>query len=355
MLWGFGLARGGENNDTTGTKIERGTDSGHGAGLDSADGALDESAHLLEVRDIGDGVLSLETGLVHLLDGLGGVATLGRLTGKHDTVGTVSNGVTDIADFGTGGAGVLDHGLEHLSGADDRLAGKVAHGNELLLGSENLSSGDLNTEITTGHHDTVCGLENLAEVVETLSVLDLGDDLDALALLAEDVTDVIGLVLLGKGRQIDIGVGQVDTLLGADSTVVAGLDKDSLLVNDLENIKSKDTIVDVDDTAGLNDIGNVLVVDVPERVSREEIRHYWATNMFLSSDLGTLGVEGNGDVAASVGGLGLTSMVNDGLVTGISELVDGLDRVGLGANGADDGRAAVVALRSESGVEGSKP
>lgn len=41
--------------------------------------------------------------------------------------------------------------------------------------------------------------------------------------------------------------------------------------------------------------------------------------------------------------------------TGISELVDGLDRVGLGANGADDGRAAVVALRSESGVEGSKP
>jgi hypothetical protein len=45
----------------------------------------------------------------------------------------------------------------------------------------------------------------------------------------------------------------------------------------------------------------------------------------------------------------------DNVETGISELVDGLDGVGLGANSADDGGAAVVALGSESGVEGGKP
>lgn len=45
----------------------------------------------------------------------------------------------------------------------------------------------------------------------------------------------------------------------------------------------------------------------------------------------------------------------DNVKTGISELVDGLNRVGLGANGADDGGAAIVALRSESSVEGGKP
>lgn len=285
------LSGGGEDNDTTGTEIEGGTDSSHSARLDSGDRSLDESAHLLEVGDVGDGVLGLETSLVHLLDSLRGVATLGCLTRKHNTVGTISDGVTDVADLSTGRAGVLDHGLEHLSSADDGLASEVAHGNELLLGSKHLSSGNLDTEITTGNHDTISGLEDLLEVVETLSVLNLGDDLNVLALLAENLTDVIdvlsaadergenhvdvvlnteleiSLVLLGKSGQIDISVGQVDTLLGADGTVVAGLDSDSLLVLDLEDVESENTVVDVDDTAGLDDAGDVLVVDVPSRIS----------------------------------------------------------------------------------------
>jgi hypothetical protein len=41
--------------------------------------------------------------------------------------------------------------------------------------------------------------------------------------------------------------------------------------------------------------------------------------------------------------------------TGSAELVDGLNRVGLGANGADDGRAAVVALRGVIGIEVGQP
>lgn len=63
-------------------------------------------------------------------------------------------------------------------------------------------------------------------------------------------------------------------------------------------------------------------------------------------------------------------VVNDGLVvlvravgevhaddveTGITQTVDGLDRVGLGANGADNGGTAVVARGSVCGVQRGKP
>lgn len=41
--------------------------------------------------------------------------------------------------------------------------------------------------------------------------------------------------------------------------------------------------------------------------------------------------------------------------TGGAELVDGLDRVGLGADRADDGGAAVVALRSVVGIQVGEP
>ncbi len=285
------LARGGEDNDTTGAEIEGGADGGHGAGLDGADGALDEAAHLLKVGDVGNGVLGLEAGLVHLADGLGGVVALGSLARQHDAVGTVGNGIANVANLGAGRAGVLDHGLEHLGGADDGLASQVAHGNHLLLGGKDLGGGNLDAEITTGDHDTVRLGENLGEIVQTLAVLNLGNDLDASTLGAEDGTNVldvlagadkrgkdhvdvvldtkleIGLVLVGQGGQIDIGVGQVDTLAGGNEAVVASAGLDGLVVLDGEDVEGEDTVVHVDDAARLDHLGNVLVVDVPGEVS----------------------------------------------------------------------------------------
>ena len=189
-----GLAGGGENEDGSGVEVERSADRGHGARLDNGDGALGQAAKLLEVADVGDGVLGLEDGLAHLTDGFVGVRTLGGLTRKHDAVSAIGNSVTNIADLSAGGSGVLDHGLKHLGSADDGLAGNVAHGNDLLLSSKDLSGGNLDTQVTTGNHDTVGLAENLSEVVETLPVLDLGDDLDVLALLAKDVADVLDIL-----------------------------------------------------------------------------------------------------------------------------------------------------------------
>lgn len=45
----------------------------------------------------------------------------------------------------------------------------------------------------------------------------------------------------------------------------------------------------------------------------------------------------------------------DHIETSSAQLVDGLDAVGLGANGADDGGSAVVLLGLVGGVEGGKP
>lgn len=88
------------------------------------------------------------------------------------------------------------------------------------------------------------------------------------------------------------------------------------------------------------------------------------------TDLRALGVESNGAGTAGVSGDGLAGIVNYGLVvlvgavgevhandveTGIAETVDGLDRVGLGANGADDGGTAVVVLGAVGRVEGGQP
>lgn len=88
------------------------------------------------------------------------------------------------------------------------------------------------------------------------------------------------------------------------------------------------------------------------------------------SDLRALGIKSNGDLAAGLGSLGLAGIVDDRLVvlvrtvgevhtdnveTSSSQLVDGLNRVRVGANCADDGGSSEVSLGGVGGIEGSQP
>ena len=191
----------------------------------------------------------------NILTGLDRVGTLGSLAGQHDAVGTVENSVGDIADFGTRRARVDGHGLpppsaiynlkpakqahlKHLGRADDGLASDITLGNHHLLGDEYLAGWNLNTEITTSNHDTVRLLQDLVKVLNTLLIFNLDDDLDGCAIRAKDSTDVtdilgradegskdhvdtvldteleVSLVLLAQRRQVDGGLGKVDTLAG---------------------------------------------------------------------------------------------------------------------------------------------
>lgn len=196
-----------------------------------------------------------------ILTRLDGVSTLGGLAGQHDTVSAVDDGVGDVADLGTSGTRVVlpqivsnilcstyrrayRHGLEHLGGDNNGLASLVALGNHHLLRKEDLAGGNFDTEVTTGDHDTVGLCEDLIEVRDTLFILDFDDDFDVRAVRAEDATDVahiiraaderredhvdavldteleVGLVLLGKSGEIDIGFGKVDTLARGEGAVV---------------------------------------------------------------------------------------------------------------------------------------
>ena len=78
-----------------------------------------------------------------------------------------------------------------------------------------------------------------------------------------DAKSEVVLVLLGQSRQVDIGVGQVDTLARRDEPVVADLDLDGFVVCDLKHVERQNTVVNIDDTANLDDLGDVLVVDIP--------------------------------------------------------------------------------------------
>lgn len=188
------ISGGGKDDDGTCVNVQAGTNGRHGARLDDAGWAFDKVLELLEVRDICDAVLGLQASLVHLADSFDRVTTFGSLSGQHDAVGSVGDGISDIADFGTGWARVIDHRLEHLGGADDGLSSDVAHGDHLLLSSKHLSCGDLNAQISASNHDTISLLQDLSEVVETLSVLDLGDDLDMLAIFTQDLADVLDIL-----------------------------------------------------------------------------------------------------------------------------------------------------------------
>lgn len=281
------LAAGGQDDNGTGVQLQTGADGSHGDGLGSLGGARSQVAELIEDLEVRNGDLGQETGLVHHLDSLARVVTLGGLARQHDTVSTVQDGVGNVGNLSTGGARVVCHGLEHLSGANNGLALDVALGNHHLLGDEHLGGGDLDTQVTTGDHDTVSGLQDLVKVVNTLLVLDLGNDLNLLALLAENLTDLvdvattadergenhidlvlhtelqIGNVLLRQSGEVYVGTGEVDTLARRDVAVVQALDAQGLLINNLEDLEGQDAVVDINELARRDHLGDVLVVKVP--------------------------------------------------------------------------------------------
>lgn len=183
------------------------------------------------------------------------------------------------------------HGLEHLSRDDNGLASDVALGNHHLLGEEHLAGRNLNTQITTGDHDTIRLLQDGVEVGDTLLVLDLGDDLDVGTVRAEDLADVadilsaadeggedhvdavldteleVLLVLLGQSGKVDSGLREVDTLVGGEHTIVDGADA-HIRALDAEDEEGEDTVIDVDELARSGDLGQIFLMTKSGRSRR---------------------------------------------------------------------------------------
>ena len=116
---------------------------------------------------------------VHGLHRLHRVPARRRLAGEHDGAGAVVDGVGHVGDLGTGGPGVLDHGVQHLGGSNHRLPGGHALGDHILLDGGDLREVDLHAHVAPCHHNAVRRRQDLRQVVDALLILDLGDDADA--------------------------------------------------------------------------------------------------------------------------------------------------------------------------------
>jgi hypothetical protein len=75
----------------------------------------------------------------------------------------------------------------------------------------------------------------------------------------------IANILFRKSGKVNVSAGQVDTLSGRDVAIVQALDTKGLIVNNLEHLKRENTVVHIDQLAGFDDLGDVLVVEVPAK------------------------------------------------------------------------------------------
>ena len=170
--------------------------------------------------------------------------------------------------------------LKHLSGNNNGLADNVALRDHHLLSKEDLAGRNFNTEITTSDHDTISLLQDLVEVGDALFVLNLDDDFDVGAIRSKDSTDVLDvltatnkrskdhvdavlnteqkilLVLLGESREIDLSLGQIDTLARGDVPGVQGTDADCGSI-DGKNKEGEDAVINIDEFSGSSDFGQV--------------------------------------------------------------------------------------------------
>src|SRR5699024_1083462 len=169
-----------------------------------------------------DGLLGLLHDAHHGGQGLHGVVAVGGLAGEHDAAGAVKDGVGHVGHLGAGGAGIADHGVQHLGSGDHRLAQAQALTDDLLLQDGHPGSRDLHAQVAPGHHDAGGGRQDLVDVVYTLLVLDLGDDLHVLTgkLVQHmaDCLDVGGAADKGGGDKVKVvlhtELDVADVLLG---------------------------------------------------------------------------------------------------------------------------------------------
>ena len=155
---------------------------------------------------------------------------------------------------------------------NDGLASHITFGDYHLLSQKHLTSGDLNTQITSGDHDTIGHSENLVKVLKALFIFNLDDDFNIGTFRAEDFTDVadvlsasdegredhidtvlnaeleILLVLFAEGRKIDRSFGKVNTLARRKIPVIDGADFDGGAI-DGEDKERKNAVVDIDELA----------------------------------------------------------------------------------------------------------
>ena len=106
---------------------------------------------------------------------------------EHDSVGSIEDGIGDVAGFSPRGAWVFDHRLEHLRGRDHRLPPGGGLSDHVLLDDRHFFGRHLDAEIAARNHHTVGGFEDLFEMINRLGLLQLGNDGDVSPVRRDDL------------------------------------------------------------------------------------------------------------------------------------------------------------------------
>ena len=190
------------------------------------------------------GLLGFTSHLRHGLDSLQRILAVSGLTTQHQGIGPVIDGIGDIRHLGTGRARVIDHGVQHLCSHDHRLLHLYTFPDQHTLNARNLLSRHLDTQVTAGNHHTVSHFQNLIDPIDTLLVLNLGNDLDRAVVFVQNPLNIqhvlfvadkgvgnevqiildrpqdILAVLLRQRRQVNTYTRHIDTLAATDRGII---------------------------------------------------------------------------------------------------------------------------------------
>ena len=164
-----------------------------------------------------DVLLGFSGNCVHGVDGFHRILARGGLAGEHDGAGAVVDGVGDVRNLRARGAGIVNHGFEHLCRGDDACAAQAAGSDQLLLDGGQLRERNLDAEVAARDHDALADVADRLDVIHTRPVFDFCDDVDgAAAVGAEKRLEVQNILLAGDER----GGDEVYTVFNAQKQIL---------------------------------------------------------------------------------------------------------------------------------------
>ena len=216
----------------------------------------------------------------HRLHCLEGIFTRSRFTAEHQRIGAIVDGIGDVGHFRTSRTWVVDHGVQHLRCHNHGFLRLDTLLNDLALDARNALDGHFDAEVTARNHDTIRSLDNFVDIVYTLLVFNLRDDLDVAVVRIEDVLhhfhvgsrahegvsneinvlldgkEDIFVVTLSERREVDVLPRHIHTLVRSEHTIIFHFHAHCFTFDGI-HLHGDGTIIEEQAVAYLQILGNV--------------------------------------------------------------------------------------------------
>ena len=136
---------------------------------------------------------------------------------KHHGIRAIEDRVRHIARFRPRGAGIFDHGLQHLGRDDDRFPPLGRAPNHVLLNHRHLLGKHLDAEIAARHHHAVRRLNDLLQLLQSLRLFELGNDGDFTALILDELLHLAHI----RRRAYERNCDHVDVVLEPEFQILS--------------------------------------------------------------------------------------------------------------------------------------